>query len=300
MGKRSYGSSKPSGNDKQSIVEKEPLNNKEVPSKEETAVTNESKTNLGAVISVIIGLVIAVCLVGFIVITILRLGSEGSSSDDVSKPTEVSSETVTTATNTDTPSTEKTTTEKTESDSVQSDDGLSGYNSFAKYTTDEDTGDVVITPSTDTVNDNTIIPGLNVSFGALSNQFSNVPNTDTKFDKDLFKDFLCVFMYQADDSWSKDSVMEQVALAAEFSNNLSDYDVRIESAKISLSADDETIEMKALSEGKDAVLQIKGDMTYKLSNGEKEYCSGELNDDNLSVWYIAIEELIDGNVYTAK
>ena len=283
MGKRSYGSSKPSGDDKQSIVEKEPLNNKEVPSKEETTVTNESKTNPGAVIGVIIGLV-----------------SEGSGSDDVSKPTEVSSETATTATNTDTPSTEKTTTEKTESDLVQSDDGLSGYNSFAKYTTDEDTGDIIITPSTDTVNDNTIIPGLNVSFGALSNQFSNVPDTDMEFNKDLFKDLLCVFMYQADDSWSKDSVMEQAALAAEFSNNLSDYDVHIESAKISLSADDETIEMKASSEGKDAVLQIKGDMIYKLSNEEKEYCSGELNDDNLSVWYIAIEELIDGNVYTAK
>ena len=300
MGKRNYGSSKPSGDDKQFVVEKEPLNNKEVSLKEETAVTDESKPNTGAVIGVIIGLVIVVCLVGFIVITILRLGSEGSSSNDVSKPTEVNSETVTTATNTDIPSTEKTTTEKAESNLVQSDDGLSGYNSFAKYTTDKDTGDIIITPSTDTVNDNTVIPGLNVSFGALSNQFSNVPDTATKFNKDLFKDFLCVFMYQADDSWSKDSVMEQAALAAEFSNNLSDYDVHIKSAKISLSADDETIEMKVSSGDKDAVLQIKGDMTYKLSNDEEEYCSGELNDDNLSVWYIAIEELIDGNVYTTK
>jgi len=211
---------------------------------------------------------------------------------NINEPTtEIKNDYIDTGTSTEEP------TETSETSSTQSEsDTYSGSNDFASYQIDEEDFVFNVYPKSSFITDETILPGVNIKYGDLSKQCHNVLEEGNTFDDDLFKDFICIMFYDTE-NMSKENAMQSIATAASFANEFSDEGMRIKSLEMDLTADEEIIKLHTDVSGTENIIWITDYKDVKLNDGKTDYSSTMFDDDTLATWYVAIEDVANGNMF---
>ena len=192
-------------------------------------------------------------------------------------------------------STETTTEATTDADTPTT----SGTSEFASYELDESNMSIKITPHPENMTDDTFIPGINVKYKDMVTECHNILEEGNTFDDNLFKNFVCVMLYD-DTAFSKTTVQESVAMAAAFANEFSDANMTLNYAVFDMSSQDIVIKLHTTVAGTENIIWLAQDgdnVSVKLNDGQTDYNSTMFDADALAVWYMAIEDVMKGNIY---